>query len=122
MPFMPSEALHNALGDSRRNIALARRFVAGMSFETCHSDERTVYAVTRCLEIISEASRKLPADLKARHPQIEWIDIAGARNVYRHDYEEISNPILWDTVHDRLDALEEVVEQELARLQPLDPH
>jgi uncharacterized protein with HEPN domain len=41
--------------------------------------------VTRCLEIISEASRRLPESLKARHPEIPWKQIAGAGNVYRHD-------------------------------------
>jgi hypothetical protein len=52
------------------------------------ADPRTVYAVTRCLEIISEGSRRLPDDLKARHPSIAWRDMAGAGNIYRRDYED----------------------------------
>ncbi|HEY0524017.1 MAG TPA: HepT-like ribonuclease domain-containing protein [Stellaceae bacterium] len=56
-----------------------------MAYDRFVADLRTVYAVTRCLEIISEALRRLPDDLKARHPQIPWRDIAGAGNVYRHD-------------------------------------
>jgi uncharacterized protein with HEPN domain len=40
----------------------------------------------------------LPASLKARHPDIPWKDIAGAGNVYRHDYEEISTVMIWNTV------------------------
>jgi uncharacterized protein with HEPN domain len=46
-----------------------------------------LYVVTRCLEIISEASRRLPDDLKARHPSIAWKEMAAAGNVYRHEYE-----------------------------------
>ena len=55
-----------------------------MSYEAFRADVRTVYAVTRCLEIISEASRRLPKQLKARHTKISWTDIAGAGSVYRH--------------------------------------
>jgi len=47
----------------------------------------------RCLEIISEASRRLPSSLKERHPSIDWKRMAGAGNVYRHDYEDVAaNP------------------------------
>ena len=44
-------------------------------------DTRTIYAVTRCLEIISEASRRLPEEIKARHHSTPWLEIAGARLV-----------------------------------------
>jgi uncharacterized protein with HEPN domain len=78
-------------------------------------DTRTVYAVTRCLEIISEASRRLPDDLKARHPSIAWRQMAGAGNVYRHDYEDVAAQFVWDTVQRALPPLRAVVEPELAR-------
>jgi uncharacterized protein with HEPN domain len=70
--------------------------------------------VIRCLEIISEASRRLPVSLKNRHPDVSWKDIAGAGNVYRHDYEEISTDMVWNTVKALPDLLQ-VVEQELSR-------
>jgi uncharacterized protein with HEPN domain len=91
------------------NIALARRFVAGMTFEEFAADERAVYAVTRCLEIVSEASRRLPQRDKDRYPEVPWVQVAGAGNVYRHDYEDVLASILWNTVHYRLDALETAV-------------
>jgi uncharacterized protein with HEPN domain len=52
-------------------------------------DQKTVCAVVRGLEIISEASRRLPDDLKAGHPGIDWVAIAAAGNVYRHEYEGV---------------------------------
>jgi uncharacterized protein with HEPN domain len=64
-----------------------------------------VYAVTRCLEIISEASRRLPDDLKARHPAIGWKQMAGAGNVYRHDYEDVAAEFVWETVQRALPPL-----------------
>jgi uncharacterized protein with HEPN domain len=113
---MPFDPLRGALRDIREHIELARSFVAGMSFESFSADRRTAYAVTRCLEIISEASRKLPLDLKARHPAIPWTDIAGAGNVYRHDYEEVLDQIVWLTVERSLGPLYSAILQELERL------
>ncbi|MDP2298135.1 MAG: DUF86 domain-containing protein [Pseudolabrys sp.] len=75
---------------------------------------RTFYAVTRCLEIISEASRKLPDDLKSRHPSIEWRQMALAGNVYRHDYELIEAHFVWETVQQDLPPLRKVIEAEIA--------
>jgi uncharacterized protein with HEPN domain len=77
-------------------------------------DTRTVYAVTRCLEIISEASRRLPIEMKARYPSIAWKDMAGAGNVYRHDYEDVAAKLVWDTVQFALAPLCDVVEREIA--------
>jgi uncharacterized protein with HEPN domain len=80
-----------------------------MSFDEFASDERTVYAITRCLEIISEASRRLPGVLKSRYPDVPWSRMAAAGNVYRHEYEDVLADILWTTVHDNLDELERAV-------------
>jgi uncharacterized protein with HEPN domain len=78
---MLSSAATAALRDIAHHIDLAVRFSAGFDHEAFVADPRTVYAVTRCLEIISEASRRLPDDLKARYPSIAWKDMAGAGNI-----------------------------------------
>lgn len=92
-----------------------------MDLESLSEDSKTIYAVVRCLEIISESSRRLPDDLKARHPSIPWRAIAGAGNIYRHDYEEVASDIVWNTVKFALDPLPEAVKEEIARdRSPLD--
>jgi uncharacterized protein with HEPN domain len=78
-------------------------------------DSKTVYAVTRCLEIISEASRRLPDDLKARHPAIGWKQMAAAGDLYRHDYEDVAADFVWETVKRALAPLRTVIEIELKR-------
>jgi uncharacterized protein with HEPN domain len=93
---MPSDPATAALRDIEHHINLATGFVAGFNYETFRDDARSGYAVTRCLEIISEASRRLPDEIKVRHPSIAWKDMAGAGNVYRHDYEDVAAKLVWD--------------------------
>ena len=114
---MPSKSPELALTDIATNIALARDFIRGCSSaEEFVADRRTVYAVIRCLEIISEASRRLPPDLKARHSEIEWSEVAAAGSVYRHGYQLVRDDVIWSTVRQSLGPLLAAVERELARL------
>lgn len=113
---MRSDAALTALRDIAHHIDLAIHFTAGFDYEAFVADPRTVYAVTRCLEIISEASRRLPDELKARHPAIAWKQMAGAGNIYRHDYEDVAASYVWTTLRNHLPALRAVIEQELAAL------
>ena len=96
------------------HVDLAVRFTEGFDAAAFQADTRTVYAVTRCLEIISEASRRVSDDLKTRHPAVEWRQMAGAGNVYRHDYEDVAARYVWETVQRSLPPLRVVIEQELA--------
>jgi uncharacterized protein with HEPN domain len=105
-----------ALRDIAYHIELAAKFVEGVGYIAFVDDPRTVYAVTRCLEIISEASRRLPDDLKARHQSIAWKEMAGAGNIYRHDYEDVAASYVWKTLNEHLPPLSAVVEEELAAL------
>jgi len=84
-----------------------------MSLEGFKQDIKTFYAVTRALEIISEASRALDADTKARFPDLPWSDIAGAGNVYRHNYEDVDETLIWRTTRTALPPLLAAVESEL---------
>jgi uncharacterized protein with HEPN domain len=118
---MLSDAAVAALHDIARHIELAVQFTTGFDHEAFVADPRTFYAVTRCLEIISEASRRLPDELKARHPAIPWKDIAGAENIYRHDYEDVAEPQVWDTVQLDLPPLRAAIAQELQQAAIGDP-
>ena len=109
-------AVRRWLGDIHHHIILAETFSAGMSYDVLRDDLRTAYAVTRCLEIISEASRRLPEELKARHPSIQWRDMAAAGNIYRHEYEDVAVLEVWDTLTLHLPPLRVVIERELTIL------
>lgn len=87
-----------------------------MDFSAFQSDQKTIYAVTRALEIISEASRRLPADVTEKHPEIDWPAIAAVGNIYRHEYETVDESLIWHTIEHELEKLKEVAESELNRL------
>lgn len=112
---MPSDTAEGALHDILRYVELAQKFIAGMDFDTFRRDERTFLATTRCLEVISEASRRLPEEIKTRHPHIEWRRMAAAGNVYGHEYDDIEVELVWDTLHKALPPLRAIIEREMAR-------
>jgi uncharacterized protein with HEPN domain len=113
---MLSNRAQLALFDIRDNIKLAEEFTEGLSFDAFVKDRRTFYAVTRCLEIISEAARRLPAYVRNRHPELPWRAIMGAGNVYRHDYDNVAVEMVWRTLKGSLEALREAVDSEISRL------
>jgi uncharacterized protein with HEPN domain len=113
---MPSDQPEITLRDILHHIDLAAQFSDGINHTAFLADPKTTYAVTRCLEIISEASRRLPDDLKARHPSIAWKQMAGAGNVYRHDYEDVAARFIWKTLRQDLPPLRVVIMRELERL------
>ncbi len=78
------------------------------------TDWQRQWVVERGIEIISEASRHLPTELKARHTDIPWSKVAGIGNVLRHAYEHVALDVLWGVVRDDLPPLEKVCREELA--------
>ena len=67
------------LNDIFNNSKQILDFVDEMSYEDFAKDNKTIYAVIRALEIIGEAVKHIPADIKKRNPNIEWKNIAGMR-------------------------------------------
>jgi uncharacterized protein with HEPN domain len=101
-------------------IEQASTYARGLSFEQYASDRKTQRAVERCIEVISEASRHIPDEIKDKHPAIPWRDVAAVGNVFRHEYHNIASRIVWDTVRLHLPPLEAAVRAIEAELQPND--
>ena len=105
------------LHDILREIAELKDETARLSYETFSETWLLRRACERALEIISEASRHLPAELKDTEPDIPWRQIAGIGNVLRHDYENISSRIIWDIIVNHLDPLEDAARRLLAAVE-----
>ena len=83
----------------------ATHFVSGMSIDDFAKDEKTQFAVIRALEIIGEATKKIPQDVKDSFPEIPWREMAGTRDKVIHDYIGINLVVVWKTVIQDLPAL-----------------
>jgi uncharacterized protein with HEPN domain len=117
MPSVPSKHPAQRLRDILDNIDAIQEFSSGMDFDSFKVDRRTLYAVIRALEIISEATKRLPTELKERHPAIDWVAVAAAGNIYRHEYESVDEQLIWRTIQHDLDVLRKVAVEELDREQ-----
>jgi uncharacterized protein with HEPN domain len=72
-------------------------------------DEKTIDAVVRNLEVIGEAVKKLPEDLRAQHSAVEWKKIAGLRDILIHEYFGLDAEIVWDIVQNKVPTLDREV-------------
>jgi uncharacterized protein with HEPN domain len=106
------------LTDIVEAIELIHGELAGATLESLQSDRRKCWVVERGLEILSEASRHLTDELKARHPEIPWPRVAAIGNVLRHEYERIAYDVLWRVVTDDLQPLADACREELAAAKP----
>ncbi|MDC7684071.1 DUF86 domain-containing protein [Asticcacaulis sp. BYS171W] len=97
--------------DMRDAITGIRETLNGVDFETYCGSWLLQRATERGLEIISEASRSLPADWKAANPHIPWPHIAAIGNVLRHEYQRTEPLIIWNIVQDALSDLEDALRQ-----------
>jgi uncharacterized protein with HEPN domain len=90
-------------------IANIEADTAEYDFERFRLDRRARQLVERNLEILSEASRRLPQQLKDLQAHIPWRAIAGIGNVLRHDYHDTYPTVLWDTCKKDLAPLKAAV-------------
>ena len=91
------------------NIECIRGWTDGLTIEAYRADTMLRDATERCLERISEASRRLSEDIKAGQPQIPWRKVADIGNVLRHEYHDVADTEVWRIVVDDLGELQEAI-------------
>ena len=104
------------LEDIRDAAAKAQQFVDGMTYEAFADDEKTVFAVIRALEIIGEATKRIPESLRGQHPSVPWRAMAGMRDKLIHDYINVNLRIVWTTVQEEVPAVQRNVQNILDAL------
>ena len=106
-----SRSVRLRLQDILGAIRGIRETVAGLQYENYVTVWHIKHACERGIEIISEASRHLPAALKVAEPEIPWRQIAGVGNILRHGYETTSDHVMWDIIITHLEPLEASVQR-----------
>lgn len=81
------------------------RYTSDLDFEHFFSNELVYDAVVRNLQIIGEAAKKVPDEIRASFPHVEWKKIAGFRDLLVHAYFGIDNLILWEIIQDKIPKL-----------------
>jgi uncharacterized protein with HEPN domain len=105
------------LDDILEAIADLRNFTSGMTFEEFCTDRKTTNACIRSLEVIGEATKKIPAEIRQQKPQLPWQAIAGMRDKLIHEYFGVDLAIVWQTIQHDLAVFEQAV-SELSKNSP----
>ena len=81
-------------------------YIENYTFERFISDRKTIDAVVRNLEVIGEASKHIPEEIKDKYRSIDWFGIRGLRNRITHEYFGLSYKIIWKIITEELPILE----------------
>jgi uncharacterized protein with HEPN domain len=93
-----------------------QQICAEKTFAQLLADWQATAALERFLEIVGEAVKRLPPDLRALHPEVPWKEIAGTRDRLSHGYDDVNHRILWNAVQNDVPVLLTAVEQMLREL------
>lgn len=99
------------LSDVLDSIEKILEYTHGMSFESFKQNKLIVDAVMRNLEIIGEAAKRIPPELKRNNPHVEWKKITGLRDILIHEYAAINLEIVWDIVSNKIPELKRSIEE-----------
>lgn len=103
----PTDYLH----DIAENVSKIQAFTASVSFDEFCANDMRAYATIRALEIIGEAVKQVPQDLRDKYPEIPWRAIARMRDKLIHHYFGINLEVVWKTVTEDILPLKQVVER-----------
>ena len=91
--------------------------LAGLDFETYRESYGLRRTTERAIQIVSEAARALPEELRARYPDAPRVDIIGIGNPLRHEYHRIDDKVLWETATADLPKLQPIIQRMLAEFE-----
>ena len=104
------------LKDILDSIQRIETYTKGLTFSKFSHNKITIDAVIRNLEIIGEASKNLPANLKSLRKEVPWKEMAGMRDKIIHEYFGVDLDIVWKTIKASLPSLKKPLKDILKNL------
>jgi len=97
-------------------IDKVERYTHGLTFEVFKDNDMAIDAVLRNLEVIGEASKSIPPEVREGYPDIPWKRMIGLRNIVIHEYFGIDVSIIWEIVTRNLPQTKPLITQMLKRI------
>ena len=103
--------------DIKECIVQIDEFVGNMTLEEFKADEKTSSAVVRKLEIIGEATKNVPKEIRQNYKELPWSDMARMRDKIIHSYFVVDYEIVWKTIKERLPEIKPKIDTILKDLE-----
>lgn len=95
------------INDIKTCVERILEYSNGLNYEMLINDNKTYDAILRNIEIIGEAVKNIPEEIKNKNNYIEWKKIAGLRDVVIHDYFGLNNELIWDVIKNKIPELKQ---------------
>jgi len=97
-------------------VEKVKYFIKDLDFKNFKKDDKTKFAVIRALEIIGEATKHIPEEVRIKYPEVPWREMAGMRDVLAHDYFGIDEETVWLTAKEKTPQLIQSIKKILAEI------
>ena len=106
---MTERPLSQVLQDILEAITYLETFMDRVSLEEFEANPEKLFAVVKALEIVGEAVKKIPDDIRSQYPLILWKDVAGMRDILVHQYWRVDSKVVWSTVQTGIPILKTAI-------------
>ena len=102
--------------DIIEHMNYSEEFIKSMTFEEFAKDKKTIFSVTKCIEIVGEATKRIPDSVREKYPEVLWREMARIRDRLVHGYFKVNLEIIWMTVTQEFPELRPIIEKVLAEV------